>query len=305
MRSPLLLCYLSGLTRDEAARQLGWSLGTLKRRLEQGRTTLRTRLERRGIASVGLALTVLTPEALQAAVSKSLLESSHNLIFSTGAVVPATISALVVSSASSMKGVAMKSILALLVAIAIGVGIYAGTGQIKIPKRAEGKQEEAKPAQEDKVVQRDDPLPAGGLLRFGTSRFRHGIPVSSLAVSADGRLAVAVNGNHMQGATRAFDLVSGRVLFTLGGWEGTSIEAAAISPDGRTIVTKQDFSLRIRDAATGKELRKIELKRADSYSRNEWLAFTPDGKAIAVTSQGKCHSLDRLREWQNDSRFPE
>jgi RNA polymerase sigma factor (sigma-70 family) len=37
LRSPLLLCYLSGLTRDEAARQLGWSLGTLKRRLEEGR----------------------------------------------------------------------------------------------------------------------------------------------------------------------------------------------------------------------------------------------------------------------------
>ena len=29
LRSPLLLCYLSGLTRDEAAQQLGWSLGTL------------------------------------------------------------------------------------------------------------------------------------------------------------------------------------------------------------------------------------------------------------------------------------
>src|SRR5439155_6530723 len=52
LRSPLLLCYLSGLTRDEAARQLGWSLGTLKRRLEEGRKTLRIRLERRGIAAV-------------------------------------------------------------------------------------------------------------------------------------------------------------------------------------------------------------------------------------------------------------
>src|SRR5262245_37239107 len=30
LRSPLLLCYLSGLTRDEAAQQLGWSLGTLR-----------------------------------------------------------------------------------------------------------------------------------------------------------------------------------------------------------------------------------------------------------------------------------
>src|SRR6266568_8323680 len=111
-RAPLLLCYLSGLTRDEAARQLGWSLGTLKRRLEEGRKTLRIRLERRGIAAVGLALAVLTPEALQAAVSKSLLESSLSLVFSTGTVVPATISVLVVGSATAMKGLAMKSILA-------------------------------------------------------------------------------------------------------------------------------------------------------------------------------------------------
>ncbi len=133
LRSPLLLCYLSGLTRDEAAKQLGWSLGTLKRRLEEGRKALRIRLATRGIASVGLALTVLTPEALQAAVSKSLLDSSVSLIFSTGAVVPATISALVVGSATTMKGVAMKSILALLAAIAVGVGIYAGMGQADPP----------------------------------------------------------------------------------------------------------------------------------------------------------------------------
>src|SRR5262245_49930351 len=70
LRSPLVLCYLSGLSRDEAARQLGWPLGTLKRRLEEGRNALRVRLARRGITAVGLALAVLTPEALQAAVSK-------------------------------------------------------------------------------------------------------------------------------------------------------------------------------------------------------------------------------------------
>src|SRR5215831_4380993 len=122
LRSPLVLCYLSGLTRDEAARHLGWSLGTLKRRLEEGRKALRVRLEGRGIAAVGLALAVLTPEALQAAVGKSLLESSLSLVFSTGSVVPATISGLVVGSATAMKGLAMKSILALLAVVAVGVG---------------------------------------------------------------------------------------------------------------------------------------------------------------------------------------
>ncbi len=40
-RVPLVLCYLEGATRDEAARRLGWSLGTLKRRLERARALLR------------------------------------------------------------------------------------------------------------------------------------------------------------------------------------------------------------------------------------------------------------------------
>src|SRR5262249_19717537 len=34
---PVVLCYLEGHTRDQAARHLGWSLRTLNRRLEQGR----------------------------------------------------------------------------------------------------------------------------------------------------------------------------------------------------------------------------------------------------------------------------
>jgi RNA polymerase sigma factor (sigma-70 family) len=308
LRSPLLLCYLSGLTRDEAAKQLGWSLGTLKRRLEEGRKALRIRLERRGIAAVGLALTVLTPEALQAAVSVSLFESSVNLVFSAGGVVPSTISTLILSSTTPMKGLAMKSGVALLAAITFGVGIYLGTGQADPPKNSAVKQKDAvKPAEWEKVAPMDDPLPAGSTLRFGTSRFRHGIPVSTMAISVDGKIAVAVNGNHMLGATRGFDLVSGRALYTLGGWEGTAIEAAAISPDGRTIVTKQDHSLRVRDAATGKELRKIELKRTNSYSRNEWLAFTPDGKAIAATTQGNViHLIDvesgkTIREFSNEN----
>src|SRR5579871_3420504 len=46
-RAPLVLCCLEGFTRDEAARYLGLSLGTFKRRLERGRALLRQRLVRR------------------------------------------------------------------------------------------------------------------------------------------------------------------------------------------------------------------------------------------------------------------
>ena len=40
-RAPLILCYLEGQTQDEAARRLGWSKSTLRRRLERGRGLLR------------------------------------------------------------------------------------------------------------------------------------------------------------------------------------------------------------------------------------------------------------------------
>jgi RNA polymerase sigma factor (sigma-70 family) len=290
LRSPLLLCYLSGLTRDEAARQLGWSLGTLKRRLEEGRKALRIRLGKRGIAPIGLALTVLTPETAQAAISTSLLDSTFRLVFSTRAVVPATIAALILSSATTTKGVAMKSILALVAAVALGAGIYVGMGEADPPKPAEGKKDEAKPAQEEQDVQRDDPLPAGSTLRFGTSRFRHGLSIGVMAVSADGKMAVVGNGTSVTRwgvPTRAFDLVSGRALCTVGSGEARVI---AVSLDGRAIVTKASMAtphMYVCDSGTGKVLRSIDIPGARPLPEGDTLTFTPDGKALATTCEGK------------------
>jgi RNA polymerase sigma factor (sigma-70 family) len=55
-RAPILLCCLEGLSRDEAARRLGWPLAAVKDRLERGREQLRRRLARRGVL-MGTALT--------------------------------------------------------------------------------------------------------------------------------------------------------------------------------------------------------------------------------------------------------
>jgi RNA polymerase sigma factor (sigma-70 family) len=58
-RLPVLLCYLEGHSRDEAAGRLGWSLGTVKAALERGRARLRQRLLRRGVTlSAGLLAAV-------------------------------------------------------------------------------------------------------------------------------------------------------------------------------------------------------------------------------------------------------
>jgi RNA polymerase sigma factor (sigma-70 family) len=49
-RAPIVLCYLEGLTHDQAARRLGWPVGTVRSRLSRGRDRLRSRLDGRGIA---------------------------------------------------------------------------------------------------------------------------------------------------------------------------------------------------------------------------------------------------------------
>jgi RNA polymerase sigma factor (sigma-70 family) len=57
-REAVTLCYLEGLTHQEAARKLGWPVGTVKVRLVRGRRMLRERLDRRGV-SLGAALLLL------------------------------------------------------------------------------------------------------------------------------------------------------------------------------------------------------------------------------------------------------
>ena len=64
-RLPLIACCLEGHTRDEAARQLGWTFAALKGMLNRGRDLLRKRLERRGVTlAAALATITLTQDTM-------------------------------------------------------------------------------------------------------------------------------------------------------------------------------------------------------------------------------------------------
>jgi RNA polymerase sigma factor (sigma-70 family) len=74
LRAPLVLCYLDGRARDEAARLLGVSVPCLHGRLERGRKALCERLTRRGIAlSAALLATAVGEGVARAALAPAMV----------------------------------------------------------------------------------------------------------------------------------------------------------------------------------------------------------------------------------------
>jgi len=75
-RAPIVLCYLEGLTHDEAASRLSWPVGTVRSRLARARDRLRTRLARRGMtapAAIGPMASGITGDTLPPTVSGTSL----------------------------------------------------------------------------------------------------------------------------------------------------------------------------------------------------------------------------------------
>jgi RNA polymerase sigma factor (sigma-70 family) len=128
-RRPLVLCYLEGRTRDEAAEQLGWSLGTLKRRLDRGRKLLAARLTRRGV-TLGVALfsAAVAQDAVSAAVPLTLVDTAckaaSNVAAGEGAteVVSAQVAALAESMVHAMAMTKRKLAAAVILSVVTLVG---------------------------------------------------------------------------------------------------------------------------------------------------------------------------------------
>ncbi len=76
-RAPVVLCDLEGHTHEQAARNLGWPVGTVKSRLSRGRERLRGRLLRRGLTPDGaLIASALRPDGPLASISSAIVDST-------------------------------------------------------------------------------------------------------------------------------------------------------------------------------------------------------------------------------------
>ena len=123
-REPLVLCYLEGLTRDEAAARLGVPAPTLKSRLDSGRKKLGDALTKRGVA-LGAGL-------LAVAVTSSAGASPPNLVASILTAASGRVSPAVGELA---KGVAVNGVLTrikLAAVAAIGLAVM-GFGLAAVP----------------------------------------------------------------------------------------------------------------------------------------------------------------------------
>jgi RND family efflux transporter MFP subunit len=73
----LVLCDLEGRSHEQAARHLGWPVGTVKSRQARGRQRLRDRLARRGLApEAGLLAGALRPDGSLVLLSLALVDST-------------------------------------------------------------------------------------------------------------------------------------------------------------------------------------------------------------------------------------
>ncbi len=136
-RRAVVLCYLEGLTHDQAADRLGWPVGTVRSRLARARDRLRERLIGRGVAP-GMATawettrgTIAVPPGLAGATVRGALRIGSGKAAMAG-VVPAGVFSLMkeVTRTMTITGrIAMTAAVMTAGLVVTGVGLLAQPGQ--------------------------------------------------------------------------------------------------------------------------------------------------------------------------------
>src|SRR5262245_55858562 len=148
-REPLIVCYLEGLTRDEAAEQLGIAVDTLKVRIHRARRRLHDALTKGGVA-LGAGLLALAATSPAGASPPRLVEVIRAAVAGH---VPPTVAAL--AEGVAVNGLVKKSLLGV---VALAAVVVAGIGFGDPKTTTAGQQpEKAMPARSEAKDSKDKP----------------------------------------------------------------------------------------------------------------------------------------------------
>jgi RNA polymerase sigma factor (sigma-70 family) len=303
-RLPIVLCYLEGRSQEEAARELGWTKGTVSGRLARAKEVLQRRLIRRGLApSAALVAASLNSESASAAVCAPLLATTVRTA------TLASFSGLNTGSTTAEVGTLVRlAVRALLLGriarisalvFLFGIGASAIATQILGPARPDQQinaNRQALAAGTRKTEPRTprldrfgDPLAPEIMTRLGTTQRRHTARVVGVASGHDGAAVTA----QADGLVRFWDAQSGRQRSSFDVTAGTpeghkSVRQFAMSRDGR-LMAAAGFVQEATDGRAGDRvwivsqpeagaLRTIDTKTLDL----QCLDFSPDAKTIAT-----------------------
>jgi RNA polymerase sigma factor (sigma-70 family) len=258
-RTPLVLCYLEGHTRDEAARRLGCSPSTLKRRLEEGQRRLRARLARRGLG-LGAALLVagLGRGVAVAAVPAGLAAAAVRAALSPAAGAASARAVALADGVARVTGAARIRAATLLVAVTLSA-LAAGT--LAHLAAAGGPVTETPAASDEKQAK---PAPPAGRPAEEESEK---MTVTGRVLDADGKpvaAAVAVLGNPRRPSREEEDEQDGRRLLGQG----------KADADGR-------FRLTVPRTASSRYYSTWVIASAPGHGLN-WDDFDPDAERPEV-----------------------
>jgi RNA polymerase sigma factor (sigma-70 family) len=302
-RLPLVLCYLEGLTRDEAAHQLGWRPSTLKSRLEQARQRLRARLASRGLALSGALVAALFSEArTPASVPCVLLDATVRAAtaISAGGTAALAVSARVAALAEGVAQAMWWSKLKPVAAVLLVLGLVGFGGGLLLCQTEAAKPDLAAqpPAERQKSERPDapgDPLAEGAVARLGTLRFNHGDGLNALGFTPDGKTILSEG----HGFLYLWDAATGKELRRIATALPSFDDQVVLTADGKRLITLNQTGFQANDTvcewdlATGKEARVIQLPvRRKLQSVNLRNALSPDGQLAAIHTEEQVGVFD-------------
>ncbi|WP_337176000.1 sigma-70 family RNA polymerase sigma factor [Paludisphaera sp.] len=254
-REPILLCELEGASRRDAAERLGLAEGTLSSRLARGRSLLRERLARRGLAVGALGAALAPPASGAAALADAAIRLAIASPSPPGAPETASAAAAVAEGVLAMLAAAKFQALATTAAalglLVLTAGLARGlTGSAHDPDaaaRAERPEAGAKPGDpriRGVVVDEDGRPLAGAEVRLDPFTPREVLTTTG----ADGSYAMTAPGPDVEGRMILARAGDGRRLGTFTyGYKLSPAEAEA--PIRIVVGPAREVLVRVADAA--------------------------------------------------------